>query len=455
MSLRHAIWSEWTKFWSVRLGGGVAIVIGAVLALIPTLVGLDGVSPPMFSYHMAHQAFTGDGSVTARVTGHEGAGPGGAAGVVLKQSPERTAPYVALILTRDRGVRLHTFRTEIAGTLTATPAWLRLVRTGDVITGFESADGTTWREVGAMTLPGLPDRIEAGLLAAAGPTGPFGCAAERTCPLSTATFDQVSLTVGVTAAPSGQPWRSVDVGEPWTPAGSFTESGGVFAVRGGGDFGPFRNFDPNIADGSLIGMLLGLPVLIAVGVLFATSEYSRGLHRVTFAATPRRWRVLAAKAIVLGGTVLVVEFLTVSAGLAWLVSNVESTGIAPIEYLHPAVVTAVLGTTATLLAVALASLAVGTLIRRPAGGIATMVALLIVPNVVAESMPVAAGRWVVLLSPVGAGAGVLASAEYTTIPAPPAGPSIVASLPVAAAALAVLVLGLLGLAAWQLRRRDA
>jgi hypothetical protein len=183
MSLRHTIFSEWTKFWSVRLGGGVAVAIAAVLAAVPAVIGLDRIEPPMFSYHLAHRAFVGDGSVTARVAGHDGAGGGGAAGIVLKENTDRTAPYVALLLTEDRGVRLHTFRTEIAGTHIAKPAWLRLVREGDVITGFESPDGTSWREVGTMTLPGLPERVEAGLVTAAGafgpPTGPARSAPRR------------------------------------------------------------------------------------------------------------------------------------------------------------------------------------------------------------------------------------------------------------------------------------
>jgi hypothetical protein len=452
MSVRHTIWSEWTKFWSIRLGGGVAVAIGAVLAVVPALIGLDRTEPPMFSYHLTHRAFVGDGSVTARVAGHEGAGGGGAAGIVLKQNPERTAPYVALLLTEDRGVRLHTFRTEIAGTLTATPAWLRLVRQGDVITGYESPDGTTWREVGTLTLSGLPERVEAGLVTAAGASGPPGCATDKTCPVSTATFDHVSLT----GAPAGQPWRSVDVGEPWSPAGSFTVSGDVVTVHGGGDFRPFDNFDPAIADGTLFGLLIGLPVLVTVGVAFATSEYARGQHRSTFAATPRRWRVLAAKAVVLGGSVLVLEFLAMAAGYAWLVSNVESTGIAPIGYLHPAVVKAVVGTTAILTAVSLVGLAIGTLVRRPAGSIALVVAMLLVPTIVAENLPVAAGRWVTLLSPVGAGLGLVGPpVEFTTIPAPRADPSTLSSPLVAAVALAVLVMGLLGLAGWRLHRRDA
>jgi hypothetical protein len=261
--------------------------------------------------------------------------------------------------------------------------------------------------------------------------------------------------VSLTAAPAGQPWRSVDVGEPWTPAGSMSEDGDVITVRGGGDFRPFESFDPVIADGTLFGMLIGLPVLITVGVLFATSEYARGLHRSTFTATPRRGRVLAAKAVVLGGTVLVLEFVAIGAGYAWLVAHVESTGIAPIGYLHPAVVNAVVGSAVSLTAVSLVGLAIGTLIRRPAGSIALVVALLLVPAIVAENLPVGVGRWVTLLSPVGAGFGLLEPpVEFTTIPAPPAEPSIVSSPLVAAVALTVLVLGLLGLAGWRLHRRD-
>jgi len=60
--------------------------------------------------------------------------------------------------------------------------------------------------------------------------------------------------------------------------------------------------------------------------------------------------------VVLGGTVLVTELIAIAAGMAWLVSNVDSTGIAPGGYLHPAVVKTVLGTTAVLTAAALVSL---------------------------------------------------------------------------------------------------
>jgi hypothetical protein len=54
---------------------------------------------------------------------------------------------------------------------------------------------------------------------------------------------------------------------------------------------------------SLAGVQIGLMAVVALGVLFATSEYKTGTVRTTFAASPRRGRVLVAKAIVLSGTV--------------------------------------------------------------------------------------------------------------------------------------------------------
>ena len=40
--------------------------------------------------------------------------------------------------------------------------------------------------------------------------------------------------------------------------------------------------------------------MIVLATVFATSEYRRGLIRTTLAASPRRGRVLAAKAVVAG-----------------------------------------------------------------------------------------------------------------------------------------------------------
>jgi ABC-2 type transport system permease protein len=55
---------------------------------------------------------------------------------------------------------------------------------------------------------------------------------------------------------------------------------------------------------SLTGVEFGQAMVAILAVLMIGNEYSTGLIRVTFAATPRRWSVLAAKAAILAGLVL-------------------------------------------------------------------------------------------------------------------------------------------------------
>ncbi len=59
----------------------------------------------------------------------------------------------------------------------------------------------------------------------------------------------------------------------------------------------------------LAGTFAGLIAVVVVAAMFITAEYRRGLIRTTLAASPRRGRVLAAKAIVIGA-------VTFAAGLA-------------------------------------------------------------------------------------------------------------------------------------------
>ena len=48
---------------------------------------------------------------------------------------------------------------------------------------------------------------------------------------------------------------------------------------------------------TLVGTFLGLVFVIVVGTMSVTAEYRRGLIRTTVAASPRRGRILAAKAV--------------------------------------------------------------------------------------------------------------------------------------------------------------
>lgn len=79
-----------------------------------------------------------------------------------------------------------------------------------------------------------------------------------------------------------------------------------------GDWTPEDRQSREPGEGSLIGGILTVVILTVLGVTAATGEYVSGTIRLTFTATPRRGRVLAAKA-------LVVAAVTLAAGL---VSNV-------------------------------------------------------------------------------------------------------------------------------------
>ena len=45
----------------------------------------------------------------------------------------------------------------------SSPRWLRLTRAGDVITGYDSTDGSQWNEIGTARLTGLPRTVQIGL----------------------------------------------------------------------------------------------------------------------------------------------------------------------------------------------------------------------------------------------------------------------------------------------------
>ena len=100
------------------------------------------------------------------------------------------------------------------------------------MTGYESADGVTWREVGRATSPALPPTAEVGLFVTSPSTAlrivrqggntESGPAFEP----STATFDSVTVAP-VSPAPAAA-WSDVDVGKPGprmdgTPALGFGE----------------------------------------------------------------------------------------------------------------------------------------------------------------------------------------------------------------------------------------
>jgi hypothetical protein len=137
---------------------------------------------------------------------------------------------------------------------------------------------------------------------------------------------------------------------------------------------------------SLDGMAIASLAIAVLGVLCASSEYSSGMIRTSLIAVPKRGRVLAAKSLVFAAVTFVVGEATSFA--AFFVGQALISGHAPHAALgDPGVARAVVGTGLLLTALAVLSVAAGTVLRHPAAAIACMIALLFVLPGIAQALP--------------------------------------------------------------------
>jgi ABC-2 type transport system permease protein len=141
---------------------------------------------------------------------------------------------------------------------------------------------------------------------------------------------------------------------------------------------------------SLTGVLLGQAIVAILAVLMISNEYGTGLIKLTFAAEPRRWAVLAAKAVLLTAGVLVAGVLAVGgsvlAGHLILTSHGFTTarGFPDLSLTSGLAVRPAVGSVLYLALIALLSLGVAAIIRDSAASIGTVLGLLyLAPIVVA------------------------------------------------------------------------
>src|SRR6266571_4464431 len=92
---------------------------------------------------------------------------------------------------------------------------------------------------------------------------------------------------------------------------------------------PARACQVDPAKVSLTGIYLGQAVVAIVAVTAVSGEYSTGMIRLTLTAMPRRWRVLAAKAAVVGAATLATGAVAVLASVLAGGALLARHGIAP------------------------------------------------------------------------------------------------------------------------------
>jgi ABC-type transport system involved in multi-copper enzyme maturation permease subunit len=436
---------------------------------------------------LVHRPLPGDGTLTARVTSLSGAftspspTPGSAfsqsskggpdsqpepglapwakAGIILEPDTSQGTAYAAVMVTGAHGVRMQDDYTRDSPGLPghvgpSSPRWLRLTRAGDIITGYDSADGTHWTQIGAARLAGLPRTVKIGLFV----TSPeyFAAGAGAGTPsIATASFDQVSAhddlprrswtgaaITGLYPVPSASTWKQA--------------SASAFTITGSGDIAPLVGdiLSAQWTGASIVnGTIVALLIVIVLATLFATSEFRRGLIRTTFAASPRRGQVLAAKAVVAGS----LAFAAGAAATALAEAITRHVLAANGSYLFPQsgfTLTRVIIGTGLLLGLAAAlAVALGAMLRRGAMAVAAGIVLLVLPGILGAQ----SGNWLMRFTPTAAFAiqatlprSYLVTSAYT----PPNGYFPVGPW-AGLAVLAAYTAAALGAATWLLFRRDA
>jgi ABC-2 type transport system permease protein len=143
---------------------------------------------------------------------------------------------------------------------------------------------------------------------------------------------------------------------------------------------------------SLFGLLIGQLIVIVLGALVITSEYSTGMIRTSLTTMPRRGTVFAAKGVVFGLVALVVglvtSFLAFFVGQAILSSQHVSTTLG-----HHDVLRTVIGGGLFLAVCGLLSFGIGAILRHSAGAIATGIAFMFVLWILSQFLPAPPSGW--------------------------------------------------------------
>ena len=145
-----------------------------------------------------------------------------------------------------------------------------------------------------------------------------------------------------------------------------------------------RGFDA--LSGAFTGVLLAQLAIGVLGVLTITSEYSTGMIRSTFIAAPQRRAVIAAKAGVVGLVTFVVGTIASLASFFVSAAILSSHGI-HLSLGSPGALRSVIGVGLFLGILAVLAVALGTIIRSSAGGIAALVGLLLVLPTLSQAIP--------------------------------------------------------------------
>jgi glucose/arabinose dehydrogenase len=142
------------------------------------------------AFQYVYRTLVGDGEIRARVTAVGRTNDWAKGGVMIRDGVAANARN-AVMYWSGAGIPSFQWRATAGGTSQSThgntpvagPLWVRLVRAGNTITGYTSADGNAWTQAGSASIA-FGNTVTFGLIATAHADGQ----------LSTATIDSVAIT---------------------------------------------------------------------------------------------------------------------------------------------------------------------------------------------------------------------------------------------------------------------
>lgn len=176
-------------------------------------------------FQYVNKTISGDCDIRVRVTSQTNTSGWAKAGVMIRETTATDSKHVITALTPANGFAFQ-YRAATGGSSThggglgsntAPNNWVRLVRAGNLFTGYASADGSAWTSLGSTTI-NMNSSLRVGVFVSSLSNGTLG----------TATFDKLSLSV----LPS--PWTSTDIGNTGI-SGSAIQNGGTFYLEGSGN----------------------------------------------------------------------------------------------------------------------------------------------------------------------------------------------------------------------------
>lgn len=181
--------------------------------------------------HLIGQTMNGNGSISVHISSQGDTDPWAKAGLVVRTDTSAGSAYYGIFVTPETNGTIVQYRpnanaatSQVAGVTSKAPTWLKITRSGNTFTAFTSTDGNTWTAYPGATesIPSIPTSAMVGMASTS--HSQFGT--------NTTNFDSLAVTPANVALPS--PWVDNDIDNA-TPAGSASDAGGVFTVKGGGN----------------------------------------------------------------------------------------------------------------------------------------------------------------------------------------------------------------------------